>query len=102
MGRMTAEVRALPQERQDQRRAELDARRRDVQFAVRDEGLPVTRLNTEHASDATPLRVAVGGLRALAPSRPLRALRRTSPRRPGPAAAIPSRWRPSAPAQLRC
>ena len=34
MGRVTAEVLALLQERQDQRREELDASRRDVQFAV--------------------------------------------------------------------
>ena len=47
MGWMTAEVRALLQARQDQRKAELDAHRRDVQFAVGDEVL----LDTEH----TPL-----------------------------------------------
>ena len=47
MGRVTAEVRALLQERQDRRKAELDATRRDVQFAVGDEVL----LDTEH----TPL-----------------------------------------------
>ena len=39
-----AEVRALLQERQDRRKAELDAHRRDVQFAVGDEVL----LDTEH------------------------------------------------------
>ena len=44
MGRITAEVRALLQERQDRRKAELDAQRRDVQFAVGDEVL----LDTEH------------------------------------------------------
>ena len=44
---MTAEVRALLQERQDRRKAELDATRRDVQFAPGDEVL----LDTEH----TPL-----------------------------------------------
>ena len=47
MGRVTAEVRALLQERQDRRKAELDAHGRDVQFAVGDEVL----LDTEH----TPL-----------------------------------------------
>ena len=47
MGRVTAEVRALLQERQDRRKAALDASRRDVQFAVGDEVL----LDTEH----TPL-----------------------------------------------
>ena len=47
MSRVTAEVRALLQARQDQRKAELDAHRRDVQFAVGDEVL----LDTEH----TPL-----------------------------------------------
>jgi hypothetical protein len=47
MGRVTAEVRALLQERQDRRKAELDAARRDVHFALGDEVL----LDTEH----TPL-----------------------------------------------
>ena len=47
MGRITAEVRALLQERQDRRKAELDTHRWDVQFAVGDEVL----LDTEH----TPL-----------------------------------------------
>jgi hypothetical protein len=47
MARVTAEVRALLQERQDHRKAALDAHRRDVQFAVGDEVL----LDTEH----TPL-----------------------------------------------
>ena len=47
MTRVTAEVRALLQERQDQRKAEHDAHRRDVRFAVGDEVL----LDTEH----TPL-----------------------------------------------
>ena len=47
MGRITAEVRALLQERQDRQKAELDAHRRDVQFAVGDEVL----LDTGH----TPL-----------------------------------------------
>jgi hypothetical protein len=47
MGRVTAEVRALLQERQDRRKAELDAARRDVHFALGDELL----LDTEH----TPL-----------------------------------------------
>ena len=46
-GRVTEEVLALLQERQDRRKAELDASRRDVQFAVGDEVL----LDTEH----TPL-----------------------------------------------
>ena len=41
---MTAEVHALLQARQDQRKAELDAHRRDIQFAVGDEVL----LDTEH------------------------------------------------------
>ena len=45
MGRVTAEVRALLQERQDRRKEELDAHRRDVRFAVGDEVL----LDTEHA-----------------------------------------------------
>ena len=44
MGRVTAEVQALLQDRQDRRKAELDATRRDVQFAVGDEVL----LDTEH------------------------------------------------------
>ena len=47
MGRVTAEVRALLQERQDRRKAEHDSHRRDVRFAVGDEVL----LDTEH----TPL-----------------------------------------------
>ena len=47
MGRVTADVRALLQERQERRKAELDAHRRDVTFAVGDEVL----LDTEH----TPL-----------------------------------------------
>jgi hypothetical protein len=47
MARVTAEVRALLQERQERRKAELDAHLRDVQFAVGDEVL----LDTEH----TPL-----------------------------------------------
>ena len=47
MGRVTAEVRALLQERQDRHKAELDATRRDEQFAVGDEVM----LDTEH----TPL-----------------------------------------------
>jgi hypothetical protein len=47
MARVTAEVRALLQERQDQRKAELDAHRRDVRFAAGDQVL----LDTEH----TPL-----------------------------------------------
>ena len=45
MGRIPAEVRALLQERQDRRKAELEAHRRDVPFAVGDEAL----LDTEHA-----------------------------------------------------
>ena len=44
MGRVTTEVWALLQERQARRKAELDAHRRDVQFAVGDEVL----LDTEH------------------------------------------------------
>ncbi len=47
MARVTAEVRALLQERQDQRKTALEAHRRDVQFAAGDEVL----LDTEH----TPL-----------------------------------------------
>ncbi len=47
MVRVTEEVRALLQECQAQRKAEFDAHRRDVRFAVGDEML----LNTEH----TPL-----------------------------------------------
>ena len=69
MGRVTAEVRALLQERQDRRKAELDASRRDVQFAVGDEVL----LDTEH----TPL-----PSRSLLSPRwmgPFRVLARTAP-----------------------
>ena len=44
MSRVTAEARALLQARQDQRKSELDAHRRDVQFALGDEVL----LDTEH------------------------------------------------------
>ena len=47
LSRVTGEVRALLQERQDERKARLDARRRDVQFVVGDEVL----LDTAH----TPL-----------------------------------------------
>ena len=47
MSRVTTEVRALLQERQDRRKAEFDAHRRDVRFAAGDEVL----LDTEH----TPL-----------------------------------------------
>ena len=66
-----AEVRALLQERhwQDRRKAELDATRRDVQFAVGDEVL----LDTEH----TPL-----PSRSLLSPRwmgPFRVLARTAP-----------------------
>ena len=43
MSRVTAEVRALLQARQDQRKAELDAHRRDVQFAAGDEVLLPSR-----------------------------------------------------------
>ena len=39
MGRVTSEVRALLQERQDRCKVELDASRRDVHFAVGDEVL---------------------------------------------------------------
>ena len=46
MGHITAKVRALLHERQDRRKAELDAHRRDVQFAVGNEVL----LETEHTS----------------------------------------------------
>jgi hypothetical protein len=42
---VTGKVRALQQEWQDRRKAELDAHQRDVRFAVRDEVL----LDTEHA-----------------------------------------------------
>ena len=69
MGRVTAEVRALLQERQDRRKEELDASRRDVQFAVGDEVL----LDTEH----TPL-----PSRSLLSPRwmgPFRVLARTAP-----------------------
>ena len=69
MGRVTEEVRALLQERQDRRKAELDASRRDVQFAVGDEVL----LDTEH----TPL-----PSRSLLSPRwmgPFRVLARTAP-----------------------
>ena len=44
MGRVTAEVRALLQERQDRRKADHDASRRDLHFAAGDEVL----LDTEH------------------------------------------------------
>ena len=81
MGRVTAEVRALSQERQDRRKAELDAARRDVKFAVGDEVL----LDTEH----TPL-----PSRSLLSPRwmsPFRVLARTAPNthRLG----IPATWR---------
>ena len=69
MGHVTAEVRALLQERQDRRKEELDASRRDVQFAVGDEVL----LDTEH----TPL-----PSRSLLSPRwmgPFRVLARTAP-----------------------
>ena len=79
MGRIsgiTAEVRALLQERQDRRKAELDAHRREVQFkfAVGDE----VQLDTEHTplpsrSMLFPRRSAVGR----APSRYSPALRLT-------------------------
>ena len=81
MSRVTAEVRALLQARQDQRKAELDAHRRDVQFSVGDEVL----LDTEH----TPL-----------PSRSLLSPRWMGPfkvlARPAPNTyrlAIPATWR---------
>ncbi len=45
MVRVTEDVRALLRERQARRKAEYDARRRDVRFAVGDEVL----LDTEHA-----------------------------------------------------
>ena len=81
MGRVTEEVRALLQERQDRRKAELDAHRRDVRFAVGDEVL----LDTEHA----PL-----------PSRSL-----LSPRWMGPfkvlACAAPNTYRLDVPATWR-
>jgi hypothetical protein len=44
---VTTEVLALLQERQDRRKAELDAHLRDVHFAIGDAGGAVT--NTEHA-----------------------------------------------------
>ena len=47
MSRVTGEVRAMLQERQDSRKARLDVHRRDVQFVVGDEVL----LDTTH----TPL-----------------------------------------------
>ena len=69
MGRVTAEVRALLQERQDRRKEELDAFRRNVQFAFGDEVL----LDLEH----TPL-----PSRSLLSPRwmgPFRVLARTAP-----------------------
>jgi hypothetical protein len=45
LAQVTGEVRALLQERQDRRKAELDAHRRDVRFALGDEVL----LDTEHS-----------------------------------------------------
>ena len=69
MGLVTAEVRALLQEGQDRRKAELDASWRDVQFAVGDEVLP----DTKHT--ALPSR-------SLLPPRwmgPFRVLARTAP-----------------------
>ena len=45
LAQVTGEVRALLQERQDRRKAELDAHRRDVRLAVGDEVL----LDTEHS-----------------------------------------------------
>jgi hypothetical protein len=50
MAQVTGEVRALLQERQDRCKAELDAHRRDVRYAVGDEVLLDTEC-TEH----TPL-----------------------------------------------
>ncbi len=44
LAQVTGEVLALLQERKDRRKAELDAHRRDVRFAVGDEGL----IDTEH------------------------------------------------------
>ena len=46
MGPVTAEVRALLQARRDQRKAELEAHRRDVEFAVGDDSEVL--LDTEH------------------------------------------------------
>ena len=69
LGHVTAEVRALLQERQHRRKAELDASRRDVQIAVGDEVL----LDTDH----TPL-----PSRSLLSPRwmgPFRVLARTAP-----------------------
>ena len=80
MGRVTAEVLVLLQERQDRRKEALDASRRDVQFAVGDEVL----LDTEH----TPL-----SSRSLLPPRwmgPFRVLARTAPNKDLPRAAT---WR---------
>ena len=81
MARVTAEVRALLQERQDRRKAEIDAHRRDVTFAAGDQVL----LDTEH----TPL-----------PSRSL-----LSPRWMGPftvlACTAPNTCRLDIPAALR-
>jgi hypothetical protein len=75
MGRVTTEVRALLQERQDWRKAELDAHRRDVHFAVGD---------AEH----TPSRRSCCSRRAgWAPSRCSRA------RRPTRLDVRTSRWR---------
>ena len=58
MGRVTVEVWALLQERQDRRKAELDTSRRDVQFDVEDEVF----LDTEHTP--LPLRLLVAALPA--------------------------------------
>ena len=71
MGRVTAEVRALLQERQDRHKAELDASRRDVQFSVGDEVL----VDTEH----TPL--PSRSSRSLSPRwmGPFKVLARTAP-----------------------
>ena len=61
MTRVTAEVRALLQERQDQRKAEHDAHRRDVRFAVGDEVL----LDTELTVRAYPSSLKIAAVPAL-------------------------------------
>ena len=49
IGRVTTEVRALLQERQDRRKAELDARRRGVRFAAGDGALLDTVTGLSHS-----------------------------------------------------
>ncbi len=80
MGRVTAEVRALLQERQERRKKALDAHRRDVWFAVGDKVL----LNTKH----TPLpssSLLEGPSRSLRAQRPIP----TSPEHPSHVVHLP-------------